>query len=308
MRHDGEEQFAVNSAMRAEDSDVGEVPARRSIEPRAKARGYGGPANLFRSHLPEYLIEAAGLGLFMISASVFATLLEYPTSPVRQAILDPFVRRALMGLAMGLTAIALIYSPWGQRSGAHFNPAVTLTFFRLGKVARPDLVGYIAAQFLGGVGGMLVASLILGAALAHPAVHYVATLPGPSWLNAFVAEVGITAWLMSVVLVVSNLPRFARYTGLCAALCVAVFITFEAPISGMSLNPARTFASALVANDWTALWIYFVAPPLGMLGAATVFQQLRAAPKIRCAKLHHTDRHRCIFCEHQAMQRTNPSN
>jgi aquaporin Z len=264
-------------------------------------RGEDGEATkLFRSHLPEYLIEAGGLGLFMISASTFATLLEHPASPVRQAIIDPFVRRALMGLAMGLTAIALIYSPWGQRSGAHFNPAVTVTFFRLGKVARPDLAGYIVAQFLGGAGGILVASLILRSALAHPSVHYVATLPGPSLLNAFIAEVCITALLMSVVLFVSNTPRLARYTGLFAGTCVAAFIAFEAPISGMSLNPARTFASALAANDWRALWIYFIAPPLGMLSAATVFQKLRAAPKIRCAKLHHTSRHRCIFCEHQA--------
>lgn len=267
-------------------------------QPLAKPAELGASSPV-RSHLSEYLIEGAGLGLFMISASVFATLLEHPGSPVRQAIADPLVRRACMGLAMGLTAIALIYSPWGQRSGAHFNPAVTLTFFRLGKIAKPDLGGYIVAQFLGGAAGMLIAGWLLGAALAHPNVHYVATVPGASLLEAFVAEVFITAWLMSIVLLVSNTRRWANYTGLCAGLCVAGFITFEAPISGMSLNPARTLASALMANDWKALWIYFVAPPLGMLGAAILFQQARKTPKIRCAKLHHTARYRCIFCEHQ---------
>jgi len=305
MNLSGNDRLSVERTAMAADSSVDDVdPARQSARPRAESRGdveqRGDAAKLFRSHLPEYLIEAGGLGLFMVSASAFATLLEHPASPVRQAIADPFLRRALMGLAMGLTAIALIYSPWGQRSGAHFNPAVTLTFFRLGKVALPDLAGYVVAQFLGGVGGMLAASTLLGATLAHPAVHYVVTLPGPSLFNAFLAEVCITAALMSVVLLVSNTPRLARYTGLFAGACVALFIAFEAPISGMSLNPARTFASAFVANDWRALWIYFVAPPIGMLSAATVFQKLRAAPKIRCAKLHHTSRHRCIFCEHQA--------
>src|SRR5262245_16438024 len=89
-----------------------------------------------RHHWPEYLMEAAGLGIFMISAGLFTTLIEYPGSPLNHMIASRFVRRGLIGLAMGVTAIVLIYSPWGQQSGAHYNPAVTLTFFRLGKV-RP---------------------------------------------------------------------------------------------------------------------------------------------------------------------------
>ena len=83
-------------------------------------------------HWPEYLIEAAGLRLFMLMACTFGTL--HPASPVVQRLPDPLARRSLMGVAMGLTAVALIYSPWGRRSGAHFNPATTLTFWRLGKL------------------------------------------------------------------------------------------------------------------------------------------------------------------------------
>jgi aquaporin Z len=249
------------------------------------------------SHWPEYLIEAGGLGLFMISACVCATLIEHPQSPVWQALPDPLARRGVMGFAMGLTAIALVYSPWGQRSGAHFNPAVTLTFFRLGKVAPRDLAGYVVAQFVGGIAGIAVAAAIIGPILAHPSVRYVATLPGASVAAAFAAEVVMTAILMSIVLVVSNSPRYARFTGLCAGMCVALFIAVEAPVSGMSLNPARTFASALAARDWTALWVYFVAPPLGMLLAASVHQRLPRAPRIRCAKLQHGENAPCIFCE-----------
>jgi aquaporin Z len=133
--------------------------------------------------------------------------------------------------------------------------------------------------------------------LAHPSVHYVVTRPGASVATAFAAEVAITAILMSVVLFVSNSPRYARFTGLCAGACVALFIAVEAPVSGMSLNPARTFASALAARDWTALWVYFVAPPLGMLLAASVHRRLPRAPKIRCAKLQHPADRPCIFCE-----------
>jgi len=244
-------------------------------------------------------MEAAGLGLFMLSASGFCVLLEHPASPVRHLLPDPFLRRALMGLAMGLTAIALIYSPWGQRSGAHYNPAVTLTFFRLGKVSPRDLAGYITFQFVGGALGMLTAALVFGAALSDPAVNYVATLPGRNLAIAFLGEVAIAAVLMTVVLTVSNTPRLARLTGLFAGTCVALFITFEAPYSGMSLNPARTFASAVVAHEWTAFWLYLIAPPLGMFTASALYPQLRRVPKIACAKLDHPADVRCIFCEYQ---------
>jgi aquaporin Z len=254
-------------------------------------------------HWPEYLIEAAGLGLFMISASTFAVLLEHPASPVRSVVSDAFARRALMGLAMGLTAIALIYSPWGKRSGAHYNPAVTLTFFRLGKVAPRDAIAYVLAQFAGGVAGMAIAAWALGTLVADDSVHFVATLPGADGVFvAFVAEVIITALLMTVVLTVSNLPRIARHTGLFAGTCVALFITFEAPLSGMSMNPARTFASAVVAQDWRALWIYFVAPPLGMLLAAARYTWSRGQARVACAKLHHDNPHRCIFCDYHRVR------
>jgi aquaporin Z len=115
-----------------------------------------------RQHWPEYMMVAAGLGLFMVSACGFGTLLESPLSPVRQAIADPLLRRFLMGLAMALTAVSLIYSPWGKQSGAHFNPAVTLTFLRLGKVPSWDALFYVLAQFVGGVTGVLIAVMVLG--------------------------------------------------------------------------------------------------------------------------------------------------
>ena len=93
---------------------------------------------------------------------------------------------------------------------------------------------------------------------------------------------------------VSNAPRLARYTGLCAGILVAAYITFEAPISGMSMNPARSFASALLADRWTAFWIYVAAPLIGMLLAAEL--RLRLSPRpVRCAKLHHDNPRRCIF-------------
>ncbi|MFL5494174.1 MAG: MIP/aquaporin family protein [Gemmatimonadales bacterium] len=261
--------------------------------------------SLAEHHLAEYLMEGALLGLFMISACGFTVLLEHPASPVHGAIPDPFSRRLLIGLAMGATAILLIYSPWGKQSGAHMNPAITLTFTRLGKVAPRDAAAYMLAQFTGGVGGVLIARLALGSLLADPRVGYAATLPGSSGVAvAFVAEAGISCLLVLVVLSVSNHPRWAAYTGLCAGVLVASYITFEAPLSGMSMNPARTFGSAFFGGNWTAIWIYFTAPPLGMLAAAQLYLARRGRQAIACAKLHHRNSKRCIFCEYQASRAT----
>jgi aquaporin Z len=248
-----------------------------------------------RHHWSEYLMEAAGLGIFMISAAVFTFALEYPASPVRHAIPDPFVRRVLMGIAMGLTAVGIIYSPWGKQSGAHINPAITLTFLWLKKIEPWDALFYILAQFLGALAGVLLVAVALGKPISDPSVNYVVTVPGPDGsAAAFLAEFIISFGLMFEVLVVSNIHRLARFTGLLAGVLLAIYIAVEAPFSGMSMNPARTFASALPAHLWTALWVYFIAPPLGMLLAAVFYLWLKGHP-VFCAKLHHDNDKRCIF-------------
>jgi aquaporin Z len=249
-----------------------------------------------KEHWPEFLAEAAGLGLFMVSACIFGTLFGHPGSPAARAIPDGVPRRLLMGAAMGLTAIALIYSPWGRRSGAHLNPATTLTFWRLGKIAGPDAAWYALAQIVGGVAGVAVTAVFIGPALADPSVRYVATVPGSGGVAAaFLAEAALTFLLMTVVLRASNTARWAAYTGVLAGILVATYITVEAPVSGMSMNPARTLASALPAGVWDALWIYFLAPPIGMLLAAEVYVRRRSVARVFCAKLYHEGGSRCIF-------------
>jgi len=252
--------------------------------------------NALKLHWPEYLMEATELGIFMMSACFFGVLLEHPGSLVHQAIGDPFLRRVLMGLAMGLTSISIVYSPLGKRSGAHFNPSVTLTFWRLGKIKRWDATFYILAQFVGGILGVMLSSLVLKTTLSAPTVNYVATLPGSSGTGvAFLAEVGISFLLMTVVLNVSNKMNLAKYTGLFAGTLVVTYISLEAPVSGMSMNPARTFGSAFSAQAWNAVWIYFTAPPLGMLLAAETYLRLKGVGNVLCAKLHHHNNERCIF-------------
>jgi aquaporin Z len=282
------------SALRAEGAGVATArPA--GARPTVDASELGGLAVL-RRHWPEYLIEAGGLGLFMVSACLFATLLEHPSSPVRQAVMNALLRRIPMGLAMALTAMAIIYSGWGQRSGAHLNPALTLTFWRLGKVKAWDAIFYVAAQFVGGITGVAVAAAALGLRLAHPAVNYAATVPGAGGVGAaFGAELLMTFVLMTVILIATNRPGLNRFTGVFAGMLVASYIVFEAPVSGMSLNPARTLGSAVHAHVWTALWVYFTAPLLGMLAAAQLYVSTRGLDAVLCAKLHHENLQRCIF-------------
>lgn len=244
-------------------------------------------------HWPEYLAEAALLGLFMAIACLLGVLLDHPASAAARALPDPLMRRALFGLAMGATAIGIIHSPAGKRSGAHVNPAVTLAFLRLGKVTPRDAALYVAAQALGAIAGVLAAWAALGGRLAHPAVHFVTTRPGPGGvLLAFVAEALISFVLMGAVLAVSA-SRHAAWTGACAGVLVALFITVEAPLSGTSMNPARSLGSAIVAGELGALWVYLLAPPLGMLAAAAAMRR-RAARA--CAKLRHAPDVPCIFC------------
>lgn len=256
-----------------------------------------------RPHWPEYAIEAALLGIFMLSACAFTVLLEHPASFGRGAIGGGFTRRALLGCAMGLTAVALIYSPWGRRSGAHFNPAVTLAFHRLGKIRTRDAAFYVLAQLAGGVAGVQLAHLLLGTLVAHPAVAFVVTRPGPHGAAvAFVAEAAISFVQMSTVLLLAN-GSMARFTGLAAGTLVAIWITFEAPLSGMSMNPARSLGSAVGAGAWSGMWIYATAPLSGMIAAAELYRHRYGVQRVFCAKLHHAPSTlRCIFrCNHGAL-------
>lgn len=248
-----------------------------------------------RVHWPEALMEALGLGLFMVSAGVFGTLLEYPGSPLHQALPSALGRRTLMGIAMGLTAIGLVYSPWGRRSGAHINPAFTLTFFRLGRVRGRDAAAYVGAQFAGGLAGALAVAALLGDSFVAPPVTAVATLPGPPGLAvAFGCELAISFALVLLVMSLGQSERLGKYTGLFVGAVLFLYITFEAPLSGMSMNPARTLASAVPGHAWQGLWIYFLAPLAGMLLASEVHVRLARSRRAGCAKLAHS--FPCIFC------------
>ena len=221
--------------------------------------------------LAKYLDEALGLGIFMFSAGFFDMLIDHPELPVRQMIHDDLLRRFLIGLSMGLTGLSIFTSRFGKASGAYINPSVTLVRFLLGDISLKNALFYAVFQFLGGVAGMFLVYLLFPGLIANPAINYIVTAPSAGLPVAFVMEFAISLFLIIVVLFTDNSKVWAKYTPFFVAALITLYITFEAPYSGMSMNPARTFASAIVAGQWHAFWLYCTAPTLGMLAGAWVF-------------------------------------
>jgi aquaporin Z len=219
-----------------------------------------------------YCIEAWALGMFMISATSFVILFEHPVFHINTLIASAMLRRMCIGAAMGITAILLIYSKWGKRSGAHMNPAVTLANYHLKRISLTDTAGYILFQVLGASAAMLLLTFFLQNYLSHPSVNYIVTEPGKSGVAvAAIAEFLMSFIMFLMVMIVSN-SRFAKYTGWLAGALVFIFISVEAPFSGMSINPARSFGSAIAAGSWNSFWLYIISPVAGMQLSAFLFR------------------------------------
>jgi glycerol uptake facilitator-like aquaporin len=196
----------------------------------------------------------------------FTIFLFDPSWPACRLLPSAMIRRVLMAVAMGITAVLIIHSPMGKRSGAHFNPAVTLTYLRLGKIGSWDAVFYVLFQFIGGIFGVAVAAAIFGSNLSKPAIDYIVTVPGRyGTVAAFFAELFMATVLMTVILLLSHRAHLAVYVSYSVGVLIALYTFFFAQVSGFSINPARTTGSAFFAGVWTAEWLYFVAPLLGML-------------------------------------------
>jgi aquaporin Z len=277
--------------------------------PQSSPGSSSASAAVFQRHWPLFIDEAAELAIFMISACFFTVWLFDPAYPALHWIPNPAVRRLLMGFAMGITAVLIIHSPMGKRSGAHFNPSITLTYFRLRKIGRWDALFYVLFQFIGGAVGVGISKAFLGRALAAPSVDYAVTIPGVyGTYAAFGAEFLMAALLMGVVLWFSNRPPVAKYTSYLVGILITFYILLFAPVSGFSINPARTTGSAIFANTWTALWLYFLAPIAGMMLAAEVHVRAYGIKSILCAKLHSDPSYPCPFyCHFPTHRHSDPS-
>jgi aquaporin NIP len=175
-----------------------------------------------------------------------------------------------VAISFGLVIMVMIYAV-GHISGAHFNPAVSLAFALTRHFPWSKVAAYWAAQ----VSGAIIAAAILRGSLGNVA-HVGATLPSGSQAQSFLWEVILTFFLMFVILAVAT---DTRAVGEAAAIAVGATVGLDAmfggPISGASMNPARSLGPALVSGDLHALWIYLVAPPLGAAAGALAYQFVR---------------------------------
>jgi aquaporin Z len=252
-------------------------------------------AATLRTNYLLYLYEAAELAAFMLAACLATVLLFHPAFIRHTHIQNSWLARALMGIAMGLTAIAIIKSPWGKASGAQFNPAITLVFLRLGKIGPVDAAAYILAHCLGGIAGVALAALIAPGSIAAPQVNYAVTIPGLGGRPAaFAAETFMAALLMAVVLYTSSRRALAPCTTWLVGFLISQYILFLAPVSGFSINPARTLASAVFPPLFTGFWIYCTAPLLGMFLSAELFLRY-ARPEAAPPNTRHYLTHRHLI-------------
>jgi aquaporin Z len=243
-------------------------------------------------HWRIWAAEAAGTALMVLAIVAAATLALADGSPVAEVLPGRGAGFLVLGAIVAPCVALIAVSPLGRLSGAHLNPAVTVGFWTLGRVCGHDLVGFVAAQLLGGLAGALAARLVLpapatdsiGGAVTHPEVA----------LGAAIAlEAGMTALLLAVVLLFVSVEGLARWTPLALVPLLTAIIWLGSPWTGASLNPARSEGPAVAFGDLADLWLYFLAPVLGALLVGGAWRRLSMRPKT--AKLFHDPRYRCTF-------------
>jgi aquaporin Z len=252
------------------------------------------PVDAIRTHWREYLMEGAELCLLMLCICLSGTLVYSEASPLSNfpASSKPF----LMGTFVACGTLLIIHSSFGRRTGAHFNPVLTLTYFVLGRVHHWDTLFYIASQFVGGIVGVSIAHALLGAHLSSPPVRYAVTLPGNYGdIVAFFAEVLLSGLVMGVILFTTNRVPLVKSAPFFVALITVFYYGFGWPLSGFSVNPARSFSSALFASLWQGIWIYFLGPAIGMLSAALIYVRIYGKQQVYCAKVLHDMTSICPF-------------
>jgi aquaporin Z len=250
---------------------------------------HGAPYPRTRLHPRMYAAEFVGTALLVSVGLSIVILFFGSATPDRQWMLSAEVRRAITGALFGTTGTLIALSSVGRISGAHINPAVTLAFWISGKLRWRDALGYGSAQF---AGALLGACPLLFWGTRGASVHFGATSVGVnvSSVQALGGEIVATAALILAIFVTSAHRRTRALTPWTMPPLFAWLVWWEAPLSGASANPARSFGPAAVACDWHGFWIYVVGPAIGVAVALFILR-IRALGhhEVKVARLYHFD-------------------
>lgn len=202
----------------------------------------------------------------------FFLVLIGPGSAAVNAYTNGAVSHVGVALAFGFVVVAMVYA-LGHLSGAHINPAVTLGFWSARRFPSTEVLPYLLAQCTGAAAASLALRAVLG-----PVGNLGATLPAIPLGSAFGIEWLLSFALMFVIMAVATDQRVADgFAPIAVGLSVGFCALMGGPLTGASMNPARSFGPAVVGNLWRAHWIYWLAPVTGMIAAARVYDLLRLA-------------------------------
>jgi aquaporin Z len=267
------------------------LPKSESDHKAVPGRGRGQSSEV-RGLLPRCISELVGTAL-LVAVGLSVVILDFARlGPVASAIPDVAARRGLTGVLFGATGMSIALSRIGKVSGAHINPVVSIAFFAEGALSGPALLTYVAAQLIGAVLGCvpLLAWRAFGAG-----VSLSATYPGPAGIGAaFVGETAATFVLITALLSFVGHHRLRRFTPFIFPPMYGIMVWLEAAYSGTSTNPARSLGPDVVALDFHAYWLYWVAPVLGtVLGLlARRFLPVLRDLEVSIARVAHFERGR----------------
>ena len=232
-----------------------------------------------------YLSEFIGTAL-LIGVGVSFVILDFGKgSPIVSLIPSSGIRRALTGFLFGGTGMLITFSPVGKWSGAHINPVVTFSFWMKGKIKSTMAIGYVAAQFLGAAAGAF--TLLVWGSIGK-AIDFGATIPGKGGASeAVLGEAVTTFCLVAGLFLFLGYKRLRPFTPVLFPFLYAVMVYFEAPISGTSTNPARSFGPSLVSGIWSGWWVYWIGPLLGAFIAVSIQTKWLKMLEIEVAKVYH---------------------
>jgi len=233
-----------------------------------------------------FISEFFGTALLLLGGLSLVIFMFGAGSPMAELIPIVKLRQVITGFLFGSIGASIALSPIGKVSGAHINPAVTMTFWLFGKIEGRLAVTYILAQMTGAIFGCL--PLLFWGQMGR-SIEFGATIPGEGYSlqTVMLGEIITTFTMVSLLVIFIGFRQIRQFTPFMFPFLYAIMVPLEAAISGTSTNPARSLGPAVISGQWEGWWIYLIGPLAGALLASLACSLL--AKRITIAKLYHFD-------------------